>query len=70
MKSVDLLKEVLKDPILSDKYHIPQGEIAQISFDSQSPYRIIEVLKTIIQQKCDNMPDSAVYKNLKNILEL
>jgi len=70
MTQLELLKEVLKDPMLRQKYNIPESELNRISFDIQSSYPIIEVLKTIIQQKSESVSDANVYKNIKNLFSV
>lgn len=70
MTQLELLKEVLKDPMLRQKYSIPELELNRISFDEQSSYPIIEVLKTIIQQKSESVSDANVYKNIKNLFSV
>lgn len=70
MTQLELLKEVLKDPMLRQKYNIPESELNRISFDLQSSYPIIEVLKTIIQQKSESVSDANVYKNIKNLFSV
>lgn len=70
MTQLELLKEVLKDPMLRQKYSIPESELNRISFDEQSSYPIIEVLKTIIQQKSESVSDANVYKNIKNLFSV
>ena len=47
MTATDLLKEVLKDPMLKDKYNLSDEDILSASFDRTSNHQIIEVLKTI-----------------------
>ncbi len=70
MTQLELLKEVLNEPMLRQKYNIPEAELKKVSFDTTSPYPIIEVLKTIIQQKCENVSDTNVYKNIKNLFSV
>lgn len=65
MTTAQLLREVLKDPILKEKYKIPESELQNASFDSVSKYPIIETLKTIIQEKDRNTPDTNIYKSIK-----
>lgn len=65
MTAQELLREALKDPILRDKYHIPEDEINKISFDTTSQYPIIETIKTIIQLKTNGTADVNTYKNIK-----
>lgn len=70
MTQLELLKEVLKDPMLRQKYNIPESELSRISFDVQSSYPIIEVLKTIVQLKSESVSDANVYKNIKNLFSV
>lgn len=65
MTTQELLKEVLKDSLFQDKYHIPQSELQEVSFDTTSPYPIVETIKTIIQFKGNGTPDVNVFKNIK-----
>ena len=44
MTTQELLKEVLKDSLFQDKYHIPQSELQEVSFDTTSPYPIVEMV--------------------------
>lgn len=67
MTATDLLKEVLKDPILKDKYNLLDKDISLASFDKTSEHQIIEVLKTIVLLKTQNQSDSNVYKQIKTI---
>ena len=70
MTQIELLREILKDPMLKQKYRIPESELENISFDVTSQYPIVEVLKTIIQQKAENVSDSNVYNNIKNLFSV
>lgn len=65
MTTIELLKEVLKDPILREKYNIPESVIQNVTFDKESEYKIIETLKEIIRLKNQNIPDTQVYKSIK-----
>jgi hypothetical protein len=67
MTATDLLKEVLKDPMLKDKYNLSDEDILSASFDSTSNHQIIEVLKTIVLLKTQNQSDVNVYKQIKTI---
>lgn len=70
MTQLELLKVVLRDPMLKQKYNIPESELNRVSFDEVSSYPIIEVLKTIIQQKSESVSDTNVYKNIKNLFSV
>lgn len=68
MTANEILKEVLKDPILRTKYNIYEEEIDSVSFDTKSNHQIIEVIKEFIQQKKNNSSgDNQVYRNIKSI---
>lgn len=67
MTATDLLKEVLKDPMLKDKYNLSDEDILSTSFDRTSNHQIIEVLKTIVLLKTQNQSDVNVYKQIKAI---
>ena len=67
MTATDLLKEVLKDPMLKDKYNLSDEDILSVSFDRTSNHQIIEVLKTIVLLKTQNQSDVNVYKQIKAI---
>ena len=67
MTATDLLKEVLKDPMLKDKYNLSDEDILSASFDRTSNHQIIEVLKTIVLLKTQNQSVVNVYKQIKAI---
>ena len=70
MTATDLLKEVLKDPMLKDKYNLSDEDILSASFDRTSNHQIIEVLKTIVLLKTQNQSDVNVYKQIKAITKI
>lgn len=65
MTTTELLKEILKDSIFQEKYGIPKELLEDVSFDEDSGYPIVEVLKMIIQLKDSSVSDALVYKNIK-----
>lgn len=67
MTTIDLLNEVLKDPMFRDKYNISDEDLVNVSFDTTSNHRIIEVVKSIISLKSENHTDTQVYKQIKAI---
>ena len=66
-RALDLLNEVLKDPMFRDKYNISDEDLVNVSFDTTSNHRIIEVVKSIISLKSENHTDAQVYKQIKAI---
>lgn len=67
MTTIDLLNEVLKDSMFRDKYNISDEDLVNVSFDTTSNHRIIEVVKSIISLKSENHTDAQVYKQIKAI---
>lgn len=65
MTTTELLKKILKDSIFQEKYGIPKESLEDVSFDEDSGYPIVEVLKMIIQLKDSSVSDALVYKNIK-----
>lgn len=65
MTTTELLKEILKDSIFQEMYGIPKESLEDVSFDEDSGYPIVEVLKMIIQLKDSSVSDALVYKNIK-----
>ena len=66
MTEIEILKEVLKDPILREKYGMSEEEINNVSFDKTSNYSIIEFIKTIIQYELENVSNNTTYNQIKN----
>ena len=65
MTASELLKEALKDPLLKEKYDIPESELKNVSFTTHSNYPIIETIKTIVLKKSQNFSDPQVYRDIK-----
>ena len=65
MTTTELLKEIMKDSIFKETYGIPKESLEDVSFDEDSGYPIVEVLKMIIQLKDSSVSDALVYKNIK-----
>jgi DNA-binding SARP family transcriptional activator len=60
-----VLKEVLADKELCDKYNIKDIE----KLTTNAPYnsKLVEVLSVIINENDNNLSDSQIYKKIKNI---
>lgn len=70
MRRNDILREILSEPELMEKYKISSTELKKIS--TSPPYRnkIIEVLATIINDDDNNLSSNQIYKKIKNIHKL
>ncbi len=65
----NLLKEILKDEILSSKYNITDEMIENAQLAPPYPNKVIEYLAIIIRSKMVDMHgDITVYNQLKNRL--
>ena len=69
MTSQDLLREVLKDPILRDKYGLPESLLKSVSLDTEADSPILDTLRTIIRIKGQDVGNSAVYRQVKSLFE-
>lgn len=60
-----VLREILKDKELCDKYKIKDIS----SLTSNPPYnnKLVEVLSVIINENDNNLSDTQIYKKIKNI---
>lgn len=66
----DLLKEVLRDEVLSSKYNITSDIINKSKLSPPYENRVIEYLATIIQSKMiGQYGDVTVYNKIKNLIK-
>ncbi len=67
MERNQILREILSDPDIMDKYKIKHDEIN--NFTTNAPYskKIVEVLSTIINENDNHLNSSMIYKKIKNI---
>lgn len=69
MTSQDLLREVLKDPLLKEKYDFPDSLLQSVSLDADTDSPILDTLRTIIRLKGQEVGNSAVYRQVKSLFE-
>lgn len=65
MKATEILNEILKDPIFKEKYGMSELDIENVSFDTTSSFKIIEIIKTVIQYEIDNIGNNVTYNQIK-----
>jgi len=69
MTANEIFKELLKDPIFSEKYNFSEKQIEKMVMHEPSK-PIVELLKLIIQGKENNIPDSSIYNQIKKIQKI
>ena len=64
-----LLKEILSDKDLMEKYGLREKDIKELSTTPSGPFtkKIVEVLATIINENANNLSDRQIYGRIKMI---
>lgn len=64
-----ILREILKDKELMEKYNIREKDLESFTISPSTPYtkKIVEVLATIIKEDANHLSDTQIYKKIKNI---
>ncbi|MCL5127138.1 hypothetical protein [Algibacter sp. L4_22] len=64
-----ILKEILSDSELMEKYKIKKEELDTLTTTPSGPYskKIVEVLSVIINENDNHLNNSMIYKKLKNV---
>ena len=65
-----ILKEVLSDKELMDKYSIKEEYLENITTSPPYTKDIVEVMAMIINENDNNLSDQMIYKRIKNIHRL
>ena len=63
----DMLREILSDPELMEKYGIKKDELASIKCHAPYHKKVVEVLATIINENDNNRTARQIYGTIKNI---
>ena len=66
-KREDILKEILSDKELMDKYSITKKELEDIKPFRPGSKKIVDVLSTIINENDNNRSSRQIYYTIKNI---
>jgi hypothetical protein len=67
MERNQILKEILSDPEISEKYSINKSELDTLTTSPPYHKKIVEVLSVIINENDNHLNSSMIYKKLKNI---
>lgn len=66
MTAEEIFNEVMKSPELTEIFNIPQEVINNQSFNENSDYKIIEIIKAIIRGEENHTDNSAIFRNIQN----
>lgn len=66
-KRNEILREVLSDPELMEKYNIKPKDLEGITTTPPYGKKIIEIMSTIINENDNNRSQTMIYNTLKNI---
>lgn len=62
-----ILREILSDPEIADKYNIKEEELNTLSTNAPYYKKIVEVLSVIINENDNHLNSSMIYRKLKNV---
>lgn len=63
----EILKEILSDKDLMEKYKITEKELNEIKAFKPDSKKIVNILSTIINENDNNRTSRQIYSTLKNI---
>ncbi len=67
MERNQILREVLSDPDIIEKYRLRLDELNTLTTNAPYSTKIVEVLSTIINENDNHLNSSMIYKKVKNI---
>lgn len=67
MERNDILKEILSDPDLMEKYDINEKDLEGLTTNAPYNKKIIEVLSVIINENDNHLNSSMIYKKIKKV---
>ena len=67
MERNEILREILSDPEIMQKYRLQENEIKTLNSNAPYSKKIVEVLSTIINENDNHLNSSMIYKKIKNI---
>ena len=67
MERNNILKEILSDPEIVEKYDINQKTLNELTTNAPYSKKIVEVLSVIINENDNHLNSSMIYKKIKKI---
>jgi hypothetical protein len=64
MNAKQIFEEMLKDPILNQKYELSESRINGMSLHGPSGSEIVEVIKFVVNGIENDTPDSSIYSQI------
>ena len=65
MARSEILKEILSDPNIIEKYNLKEKEIEELTTNAPYYNKVVEVLSVIIDENDNHLNTSMIYKKLK-----
>jgi len=62
-----ILREILSDPDIADKYNIKEVELNSLTTHAPYTKKIVEVLSVIINENDNHLNPSMIYRKLKSV---
>tara|TARA_R110000744_G_scaffold373393_1_gene485533 strand:- start:4459 stop:4674 length:216 start_codon:yes stop_codon:yes gene_type:complete len=71
MTANEIFEEILKDSILFEKYGIGSETLKKLKLhDRKSDYKIVDVIKYVIEGIENGTPDNSINSQIKNLFSL
>lgn len=67
MERNDILKEILSDPYIMEKYDLKEDDIRSLTTSAPYDKKIVEVLSVIINENDNHLNSSMIYKKIKKV---
>ncbi|MGI9526093.1 MAG: hypothetical protein ACR2MS_03165 [Weeksellaceae bacterium] len=67
MERNKILREILSDPSIMDKYKLTDSDLEQIKTSPPYYQKITEVLSVIINENDNHLSNSMIYKKIKKV---
>ena len=67
MERDKILREILSDADIADKYNIKEDELNSLTTNPPYYKKIVEVLSVIINENDNHLNPSMIYRKLKNV---
>ncbi|WP_346861163.1 hypothetical protein [uncultured Draconibacterium sp.] len=70
MTNTELIKEILSDPNIKEKYYISESDLNGIKGDARYQKEIVQLIKEIVNDNDNHITATKSYNKLKNILNI
>lgn len=70
MQRNEILKEILSDKDLMEKYNMKEKDLKELTTSPPYDNKIIEVLSVIINENDNHLNSSMIYKKIKKTLNI